>query len=50
MAKKKKIIKLTDRQYYEYIMSLKNDSALYCADGEQFVPEEIKKEDDKKEK
>ena len=48
MAKKKKIVKLTDRQYYEYIMSLKDDAALYNANGEMFVPEEIKKDDDDK--
>ena len=49
MAKKKKIAKLSDVQYYEYIMSLKDDAALYDADGEQFVPDEIKKEDGEKE-
>ena len=48
MAKKKKIVKLTDQQYFEYIMSLKDDAALYNADGEMFVPEEIKKDDNKK--
>ena len=47
MAKKKKIAKLTERQYYEYIMSLKDDAALYMPSGEMFVPEEIKKDDDK---
>ena len=47
MAKKKKIAKLTDRQYYEYIMSLKDDAALYNANGEMFVPEEIKKDEEK---
>ena len=39
-----KIIKLSDAQYYEYILSLKDDAALYNADGEPFVPDEIKKE------
>lgn len=38
---KKKIIKLNDEQYYKYIMSLKNDAALYNADGEMFIPDEI---------
>lgn len=38
---KKKIAKLTDKQYAEYIMSLKDDAALYSADGEMFVPENI---------
>lgn len=45
---KKKIVKLSDEQYYEYIMSLKNDAALYNTDGKPFVPEEIKKEENKK--
>ena len=45
MAKKKKIVKLTDQQYYEYIMSLKDDAAAYCTNGEIFVPEEIKEEE-----
>ena len=48
MAKKKKIAKLTDRQYYEYIMSLKDEASLYNSNGEAFVPEEIKKDDSKK--
>ena len=48
MAKKKKIMKLTDRQYYEYIMSLKDDAALYMPNGEMFVPEQIKKDEEKK--
>ena len=48
MAKKKKIAKLTDRQYFEYIMSLKDDAALFNADGEMLVPEEIKKDEEKK--
>ena len=49
MAKKKKIVKLTDQQYFEYIMSLKDDAALFCANGEMLVPDEIKKDEDKKE-
>ena len=48
MAKKKKIAKLTDRQYYEYIMSLKDEPSLYSANGEVFVPDEIKREENKK--
>ena len=48
MAKKKKIVKLSDRQYFEYIMSLKDDAALFNADGEMLVPEEIKKDEEKK--
>ena len=38
---KKKIRKLTDEQYNLYIATLKNNSALYCADGRPFVPREI---------
>ena len=49
MAKKKKIVKLSDEQYYAYIMSLKDDAALYNANGKMFVPEEIKKNENKKE-
>ena len=45
MAKKKKIAKLTDQQYFEYIMSLKDDAALFNADGEMLVPDEIKKDE-----
>lgn len=41
MAKKKKIVKLTDEQYVKYIMSLKDDAALYSADGEMFTPKSI---------
>ena len=48
MAKKKKIAKLTDQQYFEYIMSLKDDAALFNADGEMLVPDEIKKDEEKK--
>ena len=48
MAKKKKIAKLTDQQYFEYIMSLKDDAALFNADGEMLVPDEIKKDENKK--
>ena len=45
---KKKIRKLTDEQYNLYIATLKNNSALYCADGRTFVPEEIDKDKNKK--
>ena len=41
MEKKKKIVKLTDEQYVKYIMSLKDDAALYGADGEIFTPESV---------
>lgn len=40
---KKKIRKLTDEQYDEYIATLKNNAALYSADGSVFVPPEIDK-------
>ena len=39
---KKKIVKLTDEQYLKYIMSLKEEPALYNADGEMQVPESLK--------
>lgn len=38
---KKKIAKLNDEQYFKYIMSLKDDAALYNANGEMYVPDEI---------
>lgn len=44
---KKKIRKLTDEQYNLYIATLKHNAALYCADGETFVPEEIDKDKNK---
>lgn len=49
MAKKhKKVPKLNDEQYYAYIMSLRDEPALYKSDGEAFVPENIAPEKDKK--
>ena len=39
--KKRKIPKLTDEQYNEYIASLRNDAALYMPDGKEYVPPEI---------
>lgn len=44
MSKKKKIPKLTDEQYYEYIMGLRDNAALFNADGEVLVPEPFTKE------
>lgn len=38
---KHKVRKLTDEQYNEYIAVLRNDAALYMADGNQYIPEEI---------
>lgn len=45
---KKKIVKLTDEQYYKYIMSLKNESIIKNADGETVVPDSLKKADNGK--
>lgn len=39
---KKKILKLNDAEYIAYITSLKDDAALYNANGEMFVPDELK--------
>lgn len=50
MAKnKKKIRKLTDEQYNEYIAGLKHTAALFSADGSMLVPDEFQKpeKDDK---
>ncbi len=44
---KKKIVKLSEEQYYKYIMGLKNDAALFSADGKVIVPDTFK--DDKNE-
>lgn len=46
MAKKTKIKKLTDDQYYAYIMGLKNSAALFDANGDVIVPDVFK--DDEK--
>lgn len=41
---KKKIKKLTDEQYNQYIAGLKNNTAaLFSADGGMLVPDELKK-------
>lgn len=39
--KKRKVRKLTDEQYNEYIAVLRDEGALYCKDGKEFVPPEI---------
>lgn len=39
---KKKMRRLTQAQYEEYIAALKDDAALYESDGKLFVPDEIK--------
>ena len=46
--KKKKVAKLTEEQYNAYIASLKDTAALFNADGEMFVPDSIRKEEEKK--
>lgn len=46
---KKKIVKLTDKQYFDYIMGLKEEPALFDADGKMPVPDIFTTtEDDKK--
>ena len=46
---KKKVRKLTDEQYNEYIATLKDAAALYNADGSILVPEQIdEKQNEKK--
>ncbi len=39
--KKRKIPKLTDEQYNEYIAVLRDDASLYMPNGKEFVPPEI---------
>ena len=45
---KKKIVKLSEEEYYRYIMGLKNDAVLFNADGDVVVPDEFKKDKNKK--
>ena len=47
---KKKIKKLTDEQYNEYIAGLKNTAALFSADGSMLVPDELKKPEQNEDK
>ena len=48
-GKKRKIRKLTDEQYNAYIATLKDEPALYSANGKTVVPPEIDmRKDDKK--
>lgn len=47
---KKKIKKLTDEQYNEYIAGLKNTAALFSADGAMLVPDQFTKSDQKEDK
>lgn len=49
MSKKKKIPKLTDEQYYAYIMGLKdNTAALFDANGNVVVPDAFTAENKEK--
>ncbi|MGN1061140.1 MAG: hypothetical protein ACI4QN_05345 [Candidatus Coproplasma sp.] len=38
---KTKIRKLSEAQYNEYVAALRDDAALYSADGELVIPDEI---------
>lgn len=44
--KKKRIAKLTEEQYFAYIAGLKNDAALFDANGNMLIPTEFKEEND----
>ncbi|MGN1372427.1 MAG: hypothetical protein ACI4VK_00095 [Candidatus Coproplasma sp.] len=39
-TRKTKIPRLSEQQYNEYVATLKNDPALYNADGTLFVPDQ----------
>lgn len=43
---KKKIRKLTDEQYNEYIAGLKDTAPLFSADGSMLVPDVFERRDD----
>ncbi|MDE7082398.1 MAG: hypothetical protein K2O89_01680 [Clostridia bacterium] len=43
--KKNKIAKLTEEQYYAYIAGLKEDAALFSADGKMIVPSPFKSDE-----
>ena len=45
MAKKNKIKKLTDEQYYAYIMGLRDSAALFDANGDVIVPDVFESKD-----
>ena len=45
---KKKIRKLTDEQYNQYIAGLKDGAALFSADGKMLIPDEFKPEKNNK--
>lgn len=45
MGKKNKIKKLTDDQYFAYIMGLKDNAALFDSNGDVIVPDVFTTED-----
>lgn len=45
MGKKKKIAKITDEQYYAYIMGLRDNAALFDSNGDVIVPDSFKSGD-----
>ena len=49
MGKKNKIKKITDEQYLQYIAGLKNDAALFSADGEMLIPDTFGKKTESEE-
>ena len=44
--KKNKIARLTEEQYYAYIAGLKEDAALFSANGDMVVPSPFKSDDE----
>ena len=44
--KKNKIAKLTEEQYYAYIAGLKNDAALFDANGDMLIPSPFNSDDE----
>lgn len=42
-TRKNKIRKLTEKQYDEYVATLRNDAALYSPAGEITLPDSLKK-------
>ena len=37
--KKNKVLKITEEEYFAYVAGLKNDAALFAADGKLLVPQ-----------
>lgn len=46
-TRKNKIRKLTEKQYDEYVATLRGDAALYSPNGEYTLPDSLKKKGDK---